>query len=184
MANELNEKQKRFADAYVISLNAKQSAIEAGYSENSAEVTGCRLLSDVKVDAYIQERLHKRSERTEITQDFVLRELAKIAGFDARDMFEADGSVKLVKDWNDSVGASVASFDIAEIFSGTGEQKQAVGLSKRAASRDKIKALELLGKHLGMFRDRVEVTGANGKDLFSPTQIVAMAEVIKRKASK
>lgn len=67
--------RSRFAKEYTVDLNGTQAAIRAGYSEKSAHVTACRLLKDAKVQAAIQKEIAKRSQRTEITQDFVLNGL-------------------------------------------------------------------------------------------------------------
>lgn len=109
----LNQKQERFVAEYLIDMNATQSAIRAGYSKKTADVQGARLLTNAKVQEALQEAIKKRSERTEITQDQVLHELAKIGLKDAADYTDAE-----LKYGN------------------------------------KIKALELLGKHLGMFTDK------------------------------
>lgn len=179
---------KQVADAYLADPELNQTraymSVYPDCAYDSARTSAAAVFAKPNVTAYIQEKMHKREARTEITQDWVLRELAKVAGFDPRKLFEDDGSVKLVSQWDDSTAASVSDISTVELFSGSNEQKHAIGLVKKVQSRDKIKALELLGKHLGMFRDKVEVTGANGKDLFSPEQILGMAEVIKRKGSK
>jgi len=69
---ELTPKQAQFCQEYLIDLNATQAAIRAGYSKNGAEVTGCKLLTNAKVARLIQELKDARSERTEITADYVL----------------------------------------------------------------------------------------------------------------
>lgn len=78
MGKKLTERQKRFADEYLIDLNATQAAIRAGYSENTAEQAASRLLTFVKIQEYIQERMKERQRRTEITQDMIVGELKKI----------------------------------------------------------------------------------------------------------
>lgn len=169
---KMDPMHKMVADAYLADPELNQTraymSVYTDCAKDSARSAAARMFAIDSVSAYVQAKMQKREAKAEVTQDFVLRELAKIAGFDARDLFEADGSVKLVKDWNDSVGASIASFDVAEIFDGKGDQKQAVGLSKKAYTRDKIKALELLGKHLGMFKDRTVLENPDGSALTPP----------------
>lgn len=77
MATELNDKQQRFAEEYVIDLNATQAAIRAGYDQNSAYSQGCRLLKHDKVKKYIDKLIDKRSERAQIDADWVLRKAAE-----------------------------------------------------------------------------------------------------------
>ena len=74
----ITPKQRRFVEEYLIDLNATQAAIRAGYSENTAEVQGCRLLSNAKVREAVDVALKSRSERTELTQDWVLSELQNV----------------------------------------------------------------------------------------------------------
>jgi len=86
---DLTKKQKRFVDEYLIDLNATQAAIRAGYSEKTAYSTGQRLTKNAEIQSYIQERQESRQKRTEITQDKVLQELAKIAFADIDSQGEA-----------------------------------------------------------------------------------------------
>jgi phage terminase small subunit len=90
--SELTARQQRFVEEYLIDLNATQAAIRAGYSEKTAQVQSSRLLSNVMVAAAIAEAQSARSERTEITQDMVVRELAKIGFSDLRKVLTKDGT--------------------------------------------------------------------------------------------
>ena len=80
----LTAKQAAFVKEYLVDLNATQAAIRAGYSERSAYSIGQENLCKPEIQAAIQEEVKKRSERTEITADMVLREFAKLAFFDPR----------------------------------------------------------------------------------------------------
>ena len=94
----LTPKQQRFAEEYLIDLNATQAAIRAGYSENTAEVQGCRLLSKAKVREAVDVALKTRSERTELTQDWVLSELQNVrtAAMKAGNLAAANKSLELL----------------------------------------------------------------------------------------
>ena len=170
---ELTAKQKRFCDEYLIDLNATQAAIRAGYSERTANEQGARLLAKVSVQNYIKERKQKRIERTEITQDMVLKELALIAFADNTDyakviekqaMVEVNGRMVPIhdEDGNPVMYRTVEPTLTEEL---TEEQKKALAVIKKGRdgfevkSYDKIRALELLGKHLGMFEEKIEVNG-------------------------
>lgn len=170
---KLNDRQKRFCDEYLIDLNATQAAIRAGYSEKTAEQTASRLLTNVKVQEYIEKRKKDRIERTEITQDDVLKELAIIAFSTATDyaeviekdlMVEVDG--KLIPAL-DAAGQPIKYKTVEPILTEklTEEQKKALSVVKSGKfgieikPYDKTKALELLGKHLGLFEDRVHLSG-------------------------
>lgn len=171
---KLTPKQQRFADEYIVDLNGKQAAIRAGYSEKTAEAQASRLLSNAKVQHYIQKRKQDRVERTEITQDMVLYELASIAFSNAADyakVVEKEATIQTDdgeeiqlydKDGNPVMYRTVEPVLTSEL---TEKQKRALSVIKKGRDGfeikpyDKLRALELLGKHIGMFQDRVEVTG-------------------------
>lgn len=143
MANEkkLTDKQKRFCEEYLIDLNATQAAIRSGYSEKTAAAQAARLLINVKVQAYISELREKQSRRTEITADRVLEELAAIAFSDRTEIaYIENRNVVLVSTdkWSENTKKSVA---------GIKENQNGIEVK----SYDKVRALELIGKHLGMF---------------------------------
>ena len=157
----LTPKQSRFIREYLIDLNATAAAKRAGYSNNkSAEVTGFRLLSNDKIAAEISKAMDKRGEKTGITAERVVRELACIAFLDIKDLFEEDGSVKLVRDMPENARRAISGLDVCELFDDEkGAQKHAIGLIKKLRNWSKIDALELLGKHLNMFN---QVAGEAG----------------------
>lgn len=146
MAN-LTPKQQRFVEEYLIDLNATQSAIRAGYSEKTAAVIGAENLIKPNIAKAIQEAQNKLSERTEITQDYVLTNIKKVIErcMQQEAVQARDGSPLLVEG---------PEGDLACLF----EFKETGAL----------KGLELLGRHLGLFVDKVQHTGANGKDLMPP----------------
>ena len=166
----LTDKQKRFCDEYLIDLNATQAAIRAGYSPKTAEQTASRLLRNVKVQEYIAKRQKELSRSTEITQERVIKELALIAFSNNADyahvvekkmQVEAGGALVdvLDKDGKPVMYRTVEPVLTEEL---TEEQKRALAVIKKGRdglevkSCDKVKALELLGKHLGIFTDKIE----------------------------
>src|SRR5690606_39059672 len=153
---KLTPKQQRFADEYLIDLNATQAAIRAGYSPKSAEQQGSRLLSNAKVRAYIDERMAELSRRTGVTQERIIRELARIAFLDPTKLVNMD-TVELLDDATEDDRAAIAAVKVKTI---SGEETEMVEREIRFA--DKIKALELLGKRFGMWIDKqqVDVQGA------------------------
>ena len=145
-AGKLTPKQEAFVREYMIDLNATQAAIRAGYSEKTANRIGAENLSKPVIQEAIRVQRTAQEVRTKISADRVLRELARVAFADATDLaFIEDGHVRL----RDS---STLSED----------QRAAVAYIKDGAAGpevrlyDKIKALELIGKHLGMFDKREE----------------------------
>lgn len=141
----LTDKQKRFVAEYLVDLNATQAAIRAGYSEKSASRIAVELLNKTQVSEAIQKAMKDREARTEITQDKVLEELARVAfanGTDFARVTSKNGykAVELID--TDEVPPEKRS-----AIAGIKEGKYGIEVS----SYDKVRALELLGKHLGMF---------------------------------
>ncbi|WP_028456532.1 terminase small subunit [Chitinilyticum litopenaei] len=157
----LTPKQAAFVAEYLKDLNATQAAIRAGYSEKTANEQGSRLLANVGVGKAIKEAMKKREERTEITQDRVLNELAKIAFGDARDVMSwgPDG-LKLKP--SDELTA-----DQAALVSEVSETLTAAGGSMKLKTNDKLKALELIGRHLAMFTDKQQTDITTGGEKIS-----------------
>ena len=147
-------RQQRFVEEYLVDLNATQAAVRAGYSAKTANEQGARLLANVSVQNAIRERQAARSARTEVTQDWVLRRYAMIAGVDKRQFFYDDGSLKPVSEWTEEMAAAVGGFDAVE--SGGGEGVPVV--LKRLKFLDGKAALDSMARHLGMFKDKVEVS--------------------------
>lgn len=145
----LNPKQTRFCQEYIIDLNGTQSAIRAGYSEKTSYSIAERLLRNVEIQAHIQELQSTRQQRTEITADTVIKELAKIALFDIRKIYDKNGMLISPTELDDSTAGAIGSIK-SRIEKQSGEPDDWAEI-KEYKSNDKLRALELLGKHLGMF---------------------------------
>lgn len=159
---ELTPKQQLFAEEFLLDLNGKQAAIRAGYAPRSAEVTACRMLRIAKVAAAIQEGMDKRSKRTEIDADYVLKRLHEIESFDFGEIIDDDGSTKPIKDWPGAIRRSVASIEVVEDFAGKGEDRECVGYTKKIKIEGRTKPLELIARHLGMLDTKVELDSKDG----------------------
>ncbi|MDY0258495.1 MAG: terminase small subunit [Desulfovibrio sp.] len=155
MAAKLTTKQAEFVRQYLVDLNATQAAIRAGYSEKTAYRIGAELLQKTSVANAVATAQAKREQRTEITQDRVVAELAKIAFGSARDVMEWGPDGVILKDSAELTDDQAAG--VAEVSESTTKD----GGSLKLKRHDKVKALELLGRHLGMFTDKVknEITG-------------------------
>ena len=164
----LSDKQAAFVKEYLVDLNATQAAIRAGYSQKTAQAQGSRLLSNVMVAAAIQERMDERSERTEITADRVLEELAKVGFANAADYFEWGPGGITIKDQAELTPEQTA------VVSEVSETTTKDGGTIRVKLHDKLTALEKIGRHLKMFTDKHEHTGENGAPL--SIQIVRYGE--------
>jgi phage terminase small subunit len=153
-------KQEAFVREYLIDLNATQAAIRAGYSARTADVQGCRLLADVKVAKEIAKAMQAREKRTGITQDRVLQELARIAFFDPRDLLTEDGRPKPINELSADAAAVLVGMDITEETQpADGGGRETVGYTKKMKLADKVAALGLAMRHLGMLQTKVELTG-------------------------
>lgn len=156
----LTAKQQRFVEEYLVDLNATQAAIRAGYSKRTANEQGSRLLANVSVSAAVAKSMESRSGRTGITQDMVLRELAKIGFSDIRKVVRwgetqvrmVDGEDECAEDMVPYHG--LALIDSAEIDDDTAGAIAEVSQGKEGLKvklHDKKSALVDIGRHLGMF---------------------------------
>lgn len=145
-ADNITDKQRRFCEEYLIDLNATQAAIRAGYSEATAAEQGSRLLINVNIQNYIQELKQNRSERLNITADMVLQELGKIGFSNVQDYLEGDLSVKDLTAIDRRKADAVSSIKktVTEFEGGSRETVE-------FKLHDKLKALEMIGRHIGFF---------------------------------
>ncbi len=143
----LTAKQQRFCDEYLIDLNATQAAIRAGYSVKTANEQGSRLLAKLSIQEAIGKEMAERSKRTGINQDRVVIELAKLAFVNIADVVDLE---------NATVKTSATDEDLACIQSVKIKPSE-FGTEREIKLYDKKASLELLGRHLGMFKDKLEV---------------------------
>ena len=148
----LTKKNEVFCDEYLIDLNATQAAIRAGYSVESAGSIGSELLKKPEIRARIDRAMAERSKRTGINADRVLLELGKIAFVNAIDVINMTDATVLTDASRDDT-AAIASVKVKVIPGEDGD-----GVEREVRLADKLKALELCGKHLGMFKDSPDST--------------------------
>lgn len=152
--NTLTKKQKRFVEEYLIDLNATQAAIRAGYSPQTAKEQGCQNLTKLNIQNAIATAMADRSRRTGINQDRVIQEIAKMAFLNPVDVIDMDeATIKGEANRDDT--ACIASVKVKVIPGEGGNITE-----REVKTYDKLKALELLGKHLGMFNDKLKFEGA------------------------
>jgi len=153
---KLTPKQQRFIEEYLVDLNATQAAIRAGYSPSTAKEQGCQNLSKLNVKNAIDQALAERSRRTGINQDRVLLELAKIAFLNPVDVIDMDAAT-LKGDANRDDTAAIASVKVKRIPTEDGDI-----VEREVRTYDKLKALEQIGRHLGMWKDNINLSGEVG----------------------
>lgn len=144
---KLTSKQQAFVNEYLVDLNATQAAMRAGYSKRTAQWQGPQLLRKTHVAAAISEAKARRAARVEITQDRVLEEIARLALFDIRKLVNDDGTPRPLQELDDDTAAAIGGIDIARV----GNAEVGVGEVLKFKLIDKARALEMLGKHLGIF---------------------------------
>ena len=145
----LSNRQRRFCVEYLVDLNATQAAIRAGYSAASADPTSRRLLGNARIQEHLALLRNVASVETKVTPERVIAELAKLAFADPRKLFGPDGCILPPSKWPDDVAAGIAGMDVLELDDG--------GIVRKVKRWDKTKALELLGRYLALFKDKVEV---------------------------
>lgn len=152
----MTKKQKRFVEEYLIDLNATQAAIRAGYSPDTAGSIGNENLKKPEICACVEKAMAERSKRTGVCADRVVQELAKIAFLNLRDVIDPK-TAAVREDASDEDTAALQSIKVKKTYSETGES-----IEREAKAADKLKALELLGRHLGMWNDKLDVNGVEG----------------------
>ena len=146
----MTDKQKKFIDEYLIDLNATQAAIRAGYSPKTARSIANELLTKPDIQTCIDKKQAVIARRTGISQDRVVRELAKIAFVNINDICTSNGRIR--QDATDDDLSCIESIKVKQTETDTGSSEE-----REVKLCSKLKALELLGKHLGMWNDKVDV---------------------------
>lgn len=167
----LTDKQEMFCREYLIDLNATQAAIRAGYSEKTARASGCENLTKPDIQNRIAELKAERNEKVNVDAAYVLRRLMEIDEMDVLDILLANGELKPIAQWPKVWRTTLSGMDVTEMAG------DAAGLLKKIKWPDKVKNLELLGKHVTVqaFKDNVknELVGPNGLPLAAPTFVVS-----------
>ncbi len=162
----LTKKQQKFCEEYLIDLNGTQAAIRAGYSSDTAAEIASENLTKPNIRACIDEAIAIRSKRTGVNQDRVIRELARLAFVNADELI--DTKTATVKDSaSEDDTAAIASVKVKIVEGDFDSVEREIKLC------DKLKALELLGKHLGMFTDKVELRGSIETDIKKLDDVIA-----------
>ena len=156
----MTEAQQRFCDEYLIDFNATRAykvAYPSTKKDETVNAAASRLLRNVKVQAYLTERKKILQENTGITQERVLKQIANIAFGDIRKLYNEAGGLKNIQDIDDETAAMLVAIDSFEEFEGYGDDREQIGYTKKIKIADKTKALDMLGKYFGMFKDKVEI---------------------------
>ncbi|MBQ1766110.1 MAG: terminase small subunit [Aquincola sp.] len=155
-ATGLTDKQTAFCREYLVDLNATAAARRAGYAEKRARDTASDLMAMPKIQAAIADLMRERETRTNITADRVLQELGRLAFFDIRKLYDAEGMPIPLTQLDEDTARAVIGIDRVLV----GNDVVGVGEVLKMKLADKKGALELLGRHLGIFNDKLKIDGA------------------------
>lgn len=157
----LRGKQAMFVLEYIkdMDLNGTQAAIRAGYSARTAQQIAYQLLQKTSVQEAIKDAQKLRLKRLNVDADYVLNRLVQIDQMDVIDIMNDDHSLKPISEWPSIWRQYISGLDNMEEFDGRGEDRSLIGYLRKIKWPDKVKNLELLGKHIsiGAFKDRVEL---------------------------
>jgi phage terminase small subunit len=205
VSGKLTDKQELFCREYVkdpTGSAAYRRAYPAVKSDQAAKVNASRLLTHANVRARIDQLRKECEKRTEVDTDRIIKEYARLAFLDIRKAFDADGNLKPIHDLDDDTAAAIAGLEVEEIREWAGDPeesledqphggalkrgrgKQTVGRLKKVKLSDKKGALDSLARIKGLFTDKLEVAGKDGKDLNAPPtdeEVQAAVEMAFRK---
>ncbi|MDU3156602.1 MAG: terminase small subunit [Hafnia alvei] len=150
----LTDKQEMFCREYLIDLNATQAAIRAGYSEKTANRTASENMSKPDIQSRIAELKAQRNDLVGINATYVLKRLVEIDQMDVLDILTDSGELKAVRDWPPTWRTTLSGMEVMEMASEGGT----AAMLKKIKWPDKVKNLELLGKHINVqaFKEQVE----------------------------
>lgn len=156
--NGLLPKQSKFIAEYLISGNATQAAIHAGYSPKTAYKIGQENLRKPQIasilaekQSVIAQRQDERLDAMELTNERIAREIARIAFFDPRKMFHADGRPKEITELDDDTAAAIVGIEVLEEWEGTGKDRVLRGYVKKYKIANKNVAHDQAAKIRGMY---------------------------------
>ncbi|EIB0123527.1 terminase small subunit [Salmonella enterica] len=158
----LTAMQEAYAQEYTkCPENQTRAAINAGFSPNTAAVKASVMMRDERIQKRIAELMEERNKRLSVSADYVLLRLVEIDQMDVLDILNDDMSIKPVSEWPKVWRQYLTGFELADMFEGRGDEKELVGILKKIKWPDKVKNLELIGKHVDVnaFKERLEVSG-------------------------
>ncbi|WP_337232179.1 terminase small subunit [Citrobacter portucalensis] len=156
----LTDKQDAFCREYLVDLNATQAAIRAGYSEGTAAAQASRLLINVNIQSRLSDLKSQRNERVGVDAAYVLMRLIEIDQMDVLDILKDDGGLKPVTEWPKSWRTTLNGLDVSTTITNF-DETTTENILKKIKWPDKVKNLELLGKHIDVqaFKEKVEHSG-------------------------
>lgn len=154
----MTAKQQRFVEEYLVDLDATKAAIRAGYAPKAAGQQGYQLLQIPSIAAAIRAKRDQVTAKLDISIERVLLEAARLAFFDARKLFNADGSPKKLTELDDDTAAAIQGVDVATI----GNQEIGIGQVLKYKAADKNSAVDRFFKYHGLFKRDNEQSNPGG----------------------
>lgn len=168
-------RRRKFVEAYIANGgNATEAAIDAGYSPKTAGQQGSRLLKDVNVANAIQDRRRKLVEKYELTTDMVTRSIVQELTFDPAKLYSEDGSLKALHELDEDTRMSLAGVEFVQFGS-----PDAPVFVKKVKWAQRHQAREHAMRFLGMFKEKVEITGKDGRPV--QTEVTTKVVVVPAK---
>jgi len=157
---DLNRKQETFVKEYLVDMNGTKAAVRAGYSPSTARSIAAELLSKRAVADAIAEGMAERAERTKASSDWLLERLKEEVEADLADIYDSNNNLKPIDEWPLIWRQGlVAGVEVDAIYEGQGDDRRQIGETKKLRLSDRLRRLELIGKHSDVqaFRDRVGI---------------------------
>jgi len=173
----MTPKQKAFVAEYLANgFNATKAAISAGYSERSASSIGEENLRKPEIATLLAKKVGTALNKIDFSVDRTLEYVARMAFFDPADLFESDGSLKLIQNISPEARTVIAGLEVSDIWDlGEGEQKSIIGRLKKVKLSDRKGALDMLMRYHALYRDKMEHSGPDG----GPIQHAITVEFVK-----
>lgn len=161
--------EEKFCHYYLVNRNGTDAAIKAGYSRKVAASEACILLRQHNIRLRINELIKKQLDKVDLKTSTIIRELMNSAMVNITDAYNEDGTIKPLHEMPESLQKAIISIETEEIYTGSGEERRAVGQARKIKIHDRVSSLKLLGQHLKMFTDVMQIENLDG-----------LAEAIKR----
>lgn len=157
----LTAMQEAYCQSYIKSPeNQQQAAIDAGFSPKTAKVKASVMMRDERIQKRIADLMAERNKRTRVSADYVLLRLVEIDQMDVIDILKDDGGLKPISQWPKIWRTTLSGLDISTTITNF-DETTLENMLKKIKWPDKVKNLELIGKHVDVnaFKERVEISG-------------------------
>lgn len=155
----LTPKQELFCPEYIKTRNGTRAAIAAGYPMKTARQMAAENLTKPYIRARINELLREVIDKIKVDAQFILREILNSAVIDIADAYDENGNLKPIHEMPEPLRKAIIEVKSEELYDGRGKDRECIGTAKSIKIQDRLRALELLGKHLKMFTDVHEIPG-------------------------